>query len=165
MCFQFILNIQNFVRDEATELILNQSIQGSSQKAIDYDTVYVLYEELNGNSIMNSKQGDRTKYGNYPTDMDRMYNIIVMQHVHVWFKCFVNLPKWAEMPFIYHQVSLSFLSEKDFKDQEWFRNTPEEEIIDTFHGKDKVIYLVEKDRIKEGKAIMIRVYFDFPVEE
>ncbi|MFW5700204.1 MAG: hypothetical protein ACOCWM_00815 [Cyclobacteriaceae bacterium] len=75
------------------------------------------------------------------------------------------IPEWMYKQFEYQVVDQSILEEKDFKDRDWFEATDYEEIIKTFWGDDKVIYLLDERYIKDGKAYLVRVYFNYPAEE
>ncbi len=124
------------------------------------DTLYVLYETEDWNKIVLSKKP--TKSYNYergyPCDWDRKYQVTISNHVHIWFYYFNNLPEWADMTFDYRIVDPVFIKNIDFKNQDWFRTTSKREIYNLFLAKDTIVYLIEKDKIQNGKAIMIRVY-------
>lgn len=131
------------------------------------DTIFVLFEKMDYNSIEQSKMPKKSYdySGAYPNDSDRKFNVLISGHMHIWFYCFSNLPEWSDMVFEFRTIDQEFVNKKDFKDQEWFRNTSKEEILNTFLGKNKIIYLTEKERIKNGKAIIIRVYPDIQTVE
>ncbi|RED93824.1 hypothetical protein [Marinoscillum furvescens] len=128
------------------------------------DTLYILYEQVDLNNI---RKSSRTLSDNndYPKDWGRTYNILIKNHLHVWFHYYNNLPSWSDLVFEYQVKPISFLDEVNVIDQNWFRNTSKNKIYKTFSGKDKVIYLVEKDKLMNGKATLIRVYFDVPEKE
>lgn len=137
----------------------------SEKRADAKDTLYVLYEEKDENRTDKSKIYNKKPYViNYPVDFDRRYNII-NNNCEIWFNYSINYPNWSELIFDFRNIKKEFIENHDFKDQEWFRKTPKEEIYDLFLGEEKVVYLVEKDRIKDGKAIMIRVYPDIQTVE
>ncbi len=100
----------------------------------------------------------------YPFDSDRRFEII-NQNIHIWFFYSINFPSFSDMVFEYKTIYQEFIDNNDFKDQEWFSATSKREIFDLFLAKDVIVYLVEKDRIENGKAIMIRVYPDKQVVE
>ena len=127
-----------------------------------------MYEELDLNSISKSKIYPNIRHlkyytDDYPNDSDRTYNIKIENHVNVWFYYSINFPDW--IVFDYKTVEKDSVEKLDLKGQQWFRDTSEDEIIKTFWGDEKVIYLIEKDRISDGKAVMIRVYFHYLADE
>lgn len=75
------------------------------------------------------------------------------------------VPEGLSHQFEYKLVPLSILDEKDFKDRSWFDTHMYDEIVETFSGKDKVIFLIDEGQIKDGKAYMVRVYFSYSAEE
>ena len=128
------------------------------------DTLFVFYEKVDKNNIRKSGVIHPEK-NEYPKDWGRTFNIIIQNHAHIWFQYHNDVPSWSDMIFDYQVVHESFINENDFKDQKWFRNTPKKEIYETFYGDNKVIYLVDGDRVKEGQAVLIRVYFGYPAKE
>lgn len=147
--------------------ILPTSAKQYHESTYDYyiaDTLYVLYEEADMNIINKTSVIKPTKYA-YPKDWSRRFNVIIKNHVHIWFYYFNDLPNNSDMIFSYQTVDESFIDDMNLKDQEWFKKSSKDKIIETFSGNNKVIYLIEKSRIKNNRAIMIRVYFNKPTVE
>lgn len=73
-------------------------------------------------------------------------------------------PEWMDYQFEYCFVDTAILQAKDFKNREWFDKTEYIDIVQIFNNAD-AIYLIDETYIQNGKAYMIRVYFNHTVEE
>lgn len=153
------MNLINAIRFFTFIIVCIISVQTSfcAITITEKDTLYVLFENLDLNKIRRSSVTHPSE-NEYPKDWGRTYNITIKNHVHLWFWYTNNPPEWADFEFHFRVIDEMFIENNDFKDQVWFRTTPKREIFDLFFAKGRIVYLVEKDRIENGKAIMIRVY-------
>jgi len=127
------------------------------------DTLYVLFEKNEMTEI--SERSTKLPDGyDYPQDWGRRYTFHKSPNDYVWFHYFNHPPEWADQKFEYKVIDSLYIESHNFKNSEWFMRTSYHNIIDTFVN-EKIIYLVDIGREKNGDLFLIRVYFKFPVEE
>ena len=133
------------------------------------DTAYVLFEYLEGNKVLTSRNHKENPHNNesYPYDSGRIY--IISKKVGNFTRDMAFIyrsyyPDWAPSKFELKKVDTSFIEEKNFKDRKWFEKTDYDKILSIFE-RAKVIYLIDERYIKDCKAYMIRVYFNYPAVE
>ncbi|NJN27973.1 MAG: hypothetical protein HC819_19370 [Cyclobacteriaceae bacterium] len=136
----------------------------------DPEIVYIIVEKDHGFSVEQfGRLNDYDSALSYPEDFGRRYLLLLNEGLYtkeISFTYMNNSPEWMDQQFEYKIVDQEFLRQKDFKDREWFDKTDYYEILETFIGKDKVIYLVDEEQIKDPNNIyMVRVYFNYPAEE
>ncbi|MCB0496022.1 MAG: hypothetical protein KDC79_07785 [Cyclobacteriaceae bacterium] len=133
------------------------------------DTLYILYQEIYPNYIVKigKHKDDPDSRDYYPFDGGSHYKIpsSTGSILDISFNFNSYTPEWMDNQFSYKIVNESILKEKNFKDRSWFDAHTYDEIVETFSGKDKVIYLIDEGQIKDGKVYMVRVYFSYSAEE
>ena len=142
--------------------------QESQPSVMAQDTVYVLFER-SGNKIQETRTSVYSKPElAYPQDITREF-IIVSRQLGCT-DCQSNA--WPEIVLTYYPDAKShdykLMPKKeflklDYKDQDWFNETPVDDIYALL--KDKVIYLVDEGYLSDGKVFLLQVsHYDF-IEE
>lgn len=156
--------IQKMNVTKKTVLTLILGIVTSSLIAQNTDTVYILYKP---NHAMSNFIGagakhvkDPDKRTHYPFDGGGIYRFEKHYKRNFLFSYKSYTPEWMDYQFHYEIVDVdSIFNKHNFKDIEWFKNTDYSEVLKTFQGENKVIYLLDERFFKNGKAYLIKVGF------
>lgn len=135
------------------------------------DTLYVYIDEGKGWEIgtpMGKHKKDPELQNGYPFDGGRAYSfkkkLPSVEDVRFYYHSYT--PVWVDIQFIYKIVDISILEKKDFKNAEWFDKTNYHNIMETFYGRDKVIYLIDEKQILDStKIFMVRVFLSYSANE
>jgi len=134
------------------------------------DTAYIYFQNQHPNYAVKLDKhiDDPYKRNDYPYDGGRHYHIPIQKPGFVDRDLSFNFrsytPDWMDYQFEYCLVDTAIMHAKDFKDREWFDKTKYIDILKTFSNAE-VIYLIDENYIKNGKAYMVRVYFNHSAVE
>ena len=133
------------------------------------DTVYVLFEHKKPNYAvqLHKHKNDPNANNSYPFGGGRHYHVPKKSGnfiKDISFNFWSYTPNWMDQQFEYEIVDESILHEKDFKDRDWFYKTDYIDFLKIF-DEANVVYLIDENYIKNGKAYMVRVYFNYTAEE
>lgn len=140
-------------------ILVSMSCYGQS------DTLYIAFSDPD--QVVSGFKHKNDTSENYPFDGGRIYRFHkkvgnFTKELRFFFRSYT--PEWMDQQFEYEIVDESILHEKDFKDRDWFDKTDYIDILKIFNEAN-VIYLIDENYIKNGKAYMVRVYFNYSAEE
>jgi len=135
------------------------------------DTLFVLFQNVESNNItkVGKHRNDPESKKYYPFDGGRHYRVSKTTgkfEDSYAFLFWSYTPKWMDFKFSYKVVDSCIFRKKDFKDATWFESKTGSEFVETFSGRDKIIYLIDETEITDKNNIyMVRVYFDYSSPE
>ena len=132
-----------------------------------YDTLYVEFSYNGPDQVLTGFKHKNDTSKNYPFDGGRIYIFRkkvgnFTEDFRLFFRSYT--PAWMEEQFEYYVVDTAILQKKDFKNRKWFDKNEYIEILEILNNAD-LIYLIDKNYIKNGKAYMVRVYFNHTADE
>ena len=151
--------------------IISQSVC-FAQVEVAGDSVFILFEPDYNTVVDLGKKDFYKPLSRYPNDVSRMYSIRQFR-----FCASCDGFKWAKrstFPFVfyfspkevsrdnwdseYFDVTMDYFYSREVFDQNWFNNTPSEEIEKILTKAGKNVFLVDKSYLYNGKYIMLRVF-------